>query len=152
VYGRWYGGGQPWNESTDAARSLRIVNSMHRRIANAIATLPDDEFDRRVDAQFPNISSLDPQVEILFQDLAALRAQFPETCHYRAFVGNPLKFTQFDMVLVQCAFFAAALLYPAHYGCEGADSAELAGFLHVWRVFGYYLGKCSESFLKCIRI
>jgi hypothetical protein len=121
VYGRWYGGGPPWDDSTDAARSLRLVNNMHRRVADAIAALPLQEFDRRVDDQFPHISDMpasDPQIQILFQDLAALRAQFPASRQYRAFVRNPLKFTQFDMMLVQCAFFAASLLYPAHYGCQ----------------------------------
>ncbi len=94
---------------------------MHRRVAESISALPLKEFDRRVDAQFPHISDMpasDPQIQILFQDLAALRAQFPASRQYRAFVRNPLKFSQFDMMLVQCAFFAASLLYPAHYGCQ----------------------------------
>jgi hypothetical protein len=126
VYGRWYGGGgsQPWNESTDAARSLRAVNSMHRRVAQAIETLPLSEFERRLAAQFPHISDMqssDPQVAILFKDLAVLRAQFrtESSCqYYRAYGRNQLKFTQFDMLLVQWAFVFGPLLYPDHYGCQ----------------------------------
>lgn len=150
VYGRWYGGGSPWIETTDAARSLRAVNAMHRRVAEAVAALPHQEFDCRVEAQFlgpdgTELDELEQQAEILFSDLAALRVNFPMSPEYRAFVGNPLKFTQFDMVLVQCAFFAAPFVYPTYYGCPDASSAELAGFLHVWRVFGYYLG-IGDSF------
>ena len=140
VYGRWYGGGPPWLAATDAARSLQAVNSMHGRVADAAAALSLDEFDRRVEATFGDEKELEPQAQILFQDLARLRASFPLSPEYYVFVRNPLKFTQFDMVLVQCAFFAATILYPNHYGCQGANATELAGFLHVWRVFGYYLG------------
>lgn len=118
---------------------------MHRRVADAVSALSTPEFDRRVDAQFlgpdhQEEGMPDHQAEILFQDLAELRARFPVGPEFYTFVQNPLKFTQFDMILVQSAFFAAPLLFPAFYGCQDASSAELAGFLHVWRVFGYYLG------------
>ncbi len=96
---------------------------MHRRVAEAIATLPLPEFERRLDAQFPHISDMqssDPQVAILFKDLAFLRAQFRTESrqYYRSYVSNQLKFTPFDMLLVQWAFVFGPLLYPDHYGCQ----------------------------------
>jgi hypothetical protein len=94
---------------------------MHRRVAQAIAAVPLPEFEQRLDAQFPHISDMqfmDPKIAILFDDLAVLRAQFPESRKYRGYVGNQLKFTQFDMLLVQGAFVFGPLLYPDLYGCQ----------------------------------
>ncbi|XP_023341835.1 uncharacterized protein LOC111711671 isoform X1 [Eurytemora carolleeae] len=111
---------------------------MHKRVADKMRSAGDD-FEEIVRSKSEPIVEQD-QAEILFADLFQLRLQSRDTYpEYEYFVNNKLKFTQFDMVLVQIAFFGGVLLYPEWYGFNGSDE-ELRGFLHVWRVFGYYLG------------
>ena len=48
-------------------------------------------------------------------------------------------FSQFDMALVQAAFFAIVVLFPEHFGAGAVTREDLEDFLHLWRVIGYYL-------------
>lgn len=64
------------------------------------------------------------QADILFDELKKLRQSKIMSPQYLKFVNNPKKFTEFDMFLVQCAFFAGALLYPQWYGCTAATGWE----------------------------
>ncbi|XP_023341836.1 uncharacterized protein LOC111711671 isoform X2 [Eurytemora carolleeae] len=117
---------------------------MHKRVADKMRSAGDD-FEEIVRSKSEPIVEQD-QAEILFADLFQLRLQSRDTYpEYEYFVNNKLKFTQFDMVLVQIAFFGGVLLYPEWYGFNGSDE-ELRGFLHVWRVFGYYLGITDRTY------
>jgi len=79
-----------------------------------------DDFEEIVRSKSEPIVEQD-QAEILFADLFQLRLQSRDTYpEYEYFVNNKLKFTQFDMVLVQIAFFGGVLLYPEWYGFNGS--------------------------------
>ena len=45
-----------------------------------------------------------------------------------------------DMALVQAAFIGSVVVFPSHFGAGGATALDLEGYLHLWRVVGYYLG------------
>ena len=44
------------------------------------------------------------------------------------------------MALVQAAFIGSVVVFPNHFGAGSATKQELEGYLHLWRVIGYYLG------------
>merc|ERR1719300_481590 len=44
------------------------------------------------------------------------------------------------MTLVQAAFIGSVVVFPKHFGAGSATQLELEGYLHLWRVVGYYLG------------
>lgn len=48
-------------------------------------------------------------------------------------------FTQYDMLLVQYAFVAVIVLYPAEMGIRCGE-ADLLGYVHFWRVVAHGLG------------
>jgi len=137
VFCKWYTS-KPWVHNSDAAKSLHIVDSMHKRVATNIREAGED-FERIVKEKSEGIE-IQPQAETLFKELEEMRCKRTIPSEYRVFVENKKKFTEFDMFLVQCAFFGGPILYPDWYGCSAATDEELAGFLHVWRVMGYYLG------------
>jgi len=150
IFYNWYRS-KPWKEKTPASGSFTVVNKMHGHVANKIREA-GETFEQAVKEK--SVDSIhDPQARILFSDLNNLKQEYLVGIHggayehdqpfpkeYYCFVDNNKKFTQFDMFLVQCSFFGGVLLYPSWYGCARATDEELLGFLHVWRVFGYYLG------------
>lgn len=81
----------------------------------------------------------------MFDDLDRIKSLYVIPVEYGQYVGKREYFTQLDMCLVQvllllllpslpqAAFFAAVLVYPRHYGGQGAGQEELEAFLHVWR-------------------
>ena len=52
---------------------------------------------------------------------------------------SDLAFSQFDMAMVQVAFFASLVGFPEHFGAGSAPQEALEDFLHLWKVIGYYL-------------
>ena len=56
------------------------------------------------------------------------------------YTANPVAFSQMDMALVQAAFIGSVVVFPNHFGAGSATKQELEGYLHLWRVVGYYLG------------
>lgn len=137
VFCKWYTS-NPWIDQSDAASSLKIVNSMHRKVSMNIRNAGED-FERIVKEKSEAIEPQE-QASQLFKELEIMRETQEPSAEYRVFVENPRKFTEFDMFLVQCAFFGGPFLYPDWYGCSSASEEDLLGFLHVWRVMGYYLG------------
>ena len=67
---------------------------------------------------------------------------------YNKYLQSESIFTQFDMCLVLVAFFGTFLIYPEMYGCNRPSDEELSGFIHFWRVLGYYLG-LEDKFNPC---
>ena len=80
---------------------------------------------------------------------------------YQKYMTSDVIFSQFDMAMVQSAFFASVVVFPEwvaciqwaiyfvfnhetlHCRCFGAGSCSneyFDDFLHMWKVFGYYLG------------
>ena len=58
-----------------------------------------------------------------------------------------------DMALVQAAFIGSVVVFPSHFGAGGATTLDLEGYLHLWRVVGYYLGvkdSCNLAKLPCL--
>ena len=143
IYGRWYAGGNPWEKESHAAESLKLVNSMHKHVADMIRA-DHENFDSKVESEFVDCQVEGKQADILREELSELKKNYPMYEEYDAYISSTQSFSQFDMTLVQAAFFAAVLIYPEHYGAKSASALELEGFVHVWRVFGYYLG-ISES-------
>lgn len=137
VYGRWYRG-KPW-EGDSASESIKIVNNMHKHVADMIITA-GDSFQEKVDIAFSDSEVEGDQSRILKEELANLRESYVIPPEYYAYINSKQSFNQFDMTLVQAAFFAAVMIYPEHYGSSSATEKELEGFIHVWRVFGYYMG------------
>ena len=138
IYGRWYAG-KPWEQDSCAAQSLRIVNKMHKHVADKIKADIDD-LEEKVDSEFADSQVEGEQAIILREELADIKKNYDIPEEYFSYMGCKQTFSQFDMSLVQAAFFAAVLIYPEHYGSRTASVSELEGFIHVWRVFGYYLG------------
>jgi len=138
IFGKWYFS-KPWVENSEAAKSFKIVNKMHSHTANKIRDIRDD-FDTILESKYEDPGK-QMHLDVLQNDLKKLRkAVGTMPNEYSYFVNNSLIFTQFDMFLVQSSFFGGPLLYPEWYGCARATDAEMEAFLHVWRVFGYYLG------------
>lgn len=138
IYGRWYRG-KPWEEASSAAESLKIVNKMHKHVADMIKAAADD-FEEKINAEFVGCQVEGEQAKILKEELAELRKTYAMPDEYFSYINSKQAFSQFDMTLVQAAFFAAVIIYPEHYGSNTASAQELEGFIHVWRVFGYYMG------------
>ena len=44
------------------------------------------------------------------------------------------------MALVHIAFFASVVVFPERFGAGRCTDESFECFLHMWRVFGYYLG------------
>eukprot|EP00092_Neocalanus_flemingeri_P105852 GFUD01135745.1.p1 GENE.GFUD01135745.1~~GFUD01135745.1.p1 ORF type:complete len:378 (+),score=35.60 GFUD01135745.1:179-1312(+) len=143
IYGRWYGG-KPWEEGCDAAESLNLVNKMHKHVADMI-TKAGDSFEDKVERAFTDYEVEGDQAKILKEELADLKESFDMPSEYYDYMNGKQAFSEFDMTLVQAAFFAAVLVYPDHYGSKSATNHELEGFIHVWRVFGYYMGISEEN-------
>lgn len=139
IYGRWYAGGNPWEKGSNAAESLKLVNKMHKHVADMIRA-DHENFDKQVESEFVDCRVEGKQADILREELFELKKNYPPYEEYDAYISCSQSFSQFDMTLVQAAFFAAILIYPEHYGARSASVLELEGFVHVWRVFGYYLG------------
>jgi len=60
---------------------------------------------------------------------------------YDQYLKSDMIFSQFDMAMVQVAFFASVVVFPQKYGVpESCPIESFDDFLHMWRVFGYYLG------------
>merc|ERR1711963_289085 len=60
---------------------------------------------------------------------------------YDQYLKSDVIFSQFDMAMVQIAFFASVVVFPQKYGVPESCSIEsFDDFLHMWRVIGYYLG------------
>lgn len=55
--------------------------------------------------------------------------------------------TQYDMAVVHTGFFAAILLYPAHFGVR-ASRPELDDWVFFWRVVGYLFGIDDKVYLS----
>lgn len=142
VYGRWYAG-KPWEEGS-AAESLKLVNKMHKHVADMIISAGDN-IEEKVGAAFIDYEVEGDQAHILKEELADLKETYEMPSEYYAYINSKKSFTQFDMTLVQAAFFAAVMIYPEHYGSKYATKQELEGFIHVWRVFGYYMGISDEN-------
>jgi len=138
IYGKWYEG-KPWLEESCAAKSLKIVNQMHKRVADMILSAGSD-FETKVQSEFLQDHVVGDQANILRDELEKLKQSNTTPEEYYVYVNSGKSFSQFDMTLVQAAFFAAVLVYPEHYGGTNATKKELEGFVHVWRVFGYYMG------------
>eukprot|EP00088_Acartia_fossae_P027484 TRINITY_DN2823_c0_g1_i1.p1 TRINITY_DN2823_c0_g1~~TRINITY_DN2823_c0_g1_i1.p1 ORF type:complete len:369 (-),score=34.71 TRINITY_DN2823_c0_g1_i1:122-1228(-) len=138
IFVKWYQS-KPWLPDSEAAASFKIVNAMHAHIANKIRAV-GDEYRSILESKYEDPGEQE-QIDVLHRDLENLREQVGELpSEYEKFVNNPIVFTQFDMGLVQSSFFGGPLLFPDWYGCSRASEADMAGFMHVWRVFGYYLG------------
>jgi len=137
IFGKWHFS-KPWISGSEAAASFKIVNSMHSKVANQLRKHGDD-LNNIIESHYQDPGH-QSQITILYNELQNIREKVDLPSEYHYFVSNPLIFTQFDMFLVQAAFFGGPLLYPEWYGCSRATDKEMAGFMHVWRVFGYYLG------------
>lgn len=138
IYGRWYRG-KPWEDASSAANSLKIVNKMHKHVADMIEAA-GDSFEEKINVEFDGCLVEGEQAKILKEELTELKKTHAMPDEYFSYINCKQAFSQFDMTLVQAAFFAAVMLYPEHYGAKTATSQELEGFIHVWRVFGYYMG------------
>jgi len=138
IFGKWYFS-KPWIQGSGAESSFKIVNSMHSAIANRLRKV-GEELESILETKYGDPGDQE-QIQILNKDLQNLREEAGALpAEYYHFISNPLIFTQFDMFLVQSSFFGGPLLYPEWYGCSRASETEMKGFMHVWRVFGYYLG------------
>ena len=49
-------------------------------------------------------------------------------------------FVQFDMAMVQLAFFGSFVTFPKAWGGRFASEDDLLSLVHFWRVMGYYMG------------
>ena len=58
---------------------------------------------------------------------------------YERYMRSDVAFSQFDMAMVQTAFFASLVGFPNHFGAGSCSRESLEDFLHLWRVIGYYL-------------
>jgi len=143
VFGSWYTS-KPWEEGSRAARSFKTVNSMHKHVADMV-TSAGDSFEDKVHLVFTDSGVDDEQAVIMKEELGRIKQSYQLSSEYSAYINSGNYFSQFDMTLVQAAFFAAVLIYPNHYGSKFATKQELEGFVHVWRVFGYYLGLSEEN-------
>ena len=121
---------------------IRRVNAMHRFIANKVRPIYDslDESVEKVfqDSNIDCLGELTEQDRILLADIAAIRDNTDIPQEFYDYVNDSQAFSQFDMTLVQGAFFGQYLLYPEHYG--GSSQDELENFVTFWRTNGYFLG------------
>jgi len=144
IGGSWYRG-MPWKDGSPAAVSIKTVNMIHKKVRDSILNSETD-LDSVVDKRLSNIEvSGENQAKILQVDLNEIKESYKISPEYYTYIKSEQPFSQFDMTLVQAAFFAPTFLYPERYGLKMTKSHGESGFLHVWRVFGYYLSISDEN-------
>ena len=145
----------PWDDTDpdDGTSSIQIVNSYHQQAAQLIRQCSRDENREKAIAildnlphpnNFRTLSKLDI---ILLDNLSQYKERYFKDDKfelYHRYINSDIAFSQMDMAMVQAAFFASFTAFPDKFGAEHATDLELASFVHVWRVIGYYLGLKDE--------
>ena len=138
----WCSSTDCWEEGSDSARKIRRVNAMHRGVARKLRNKAD--LEAMVDKAFKDLGvdldDLTDQDRILMDDIATIKENYQVPQEFLDYINNSTPFSQFDMTLVQAAFFFVLILFPDMVGARNDSDQDLADFTHLWRAIGYYLG------------
>ena len=148
----------PWNDNTpnsddQYSMSIQVVNKYHQDAAKLCRNFSRDE--RREKAvlileKLPSQRTVQRKVEldnVLYRNLSEIKETRFKNKKFELFhryINSEVAFSQMDMAMVQAAFFASFTAFPNDFGARHASNEELAAFVHVWRVIGYYLGLKDE--------
>ena len=139
-----------WYESNiwEAPMPWMSVNKMHQNTFKAFASM--SKSDRRqkaeeiIESQSKKISHLDA---ILLSDMNRLKSTLfikdQEFKAYETYKSSDKIFSQFDMILVQMAFYFDVVVMPERLGFRHVyklHDRDTEAFLHFWRVCGHFLG------------
>lgn len=139
---QWYRGPAPWEN----ASYWNMVNTYHKQAANKLCEMTKEQRSSRAQEVVENLNP-DEKMQIndldkaLLNNLRHIRENGIQTFPvYERYMKSHLLFSQFDMALVQMAFFASIIVFPRQFGADGCSDKSITSFLHFWRVMGYYLG------------
>lgn len=132
-----------WDKNSTGYKNLRAVRAMHLNVSNKI----NSESKERLNAKLKKEDALwCPLNEDLRNDFKSLCPVFH--CSPECFRDRRIYVNQCEMSLTQFGFFGLMILFPGKFGAGNASKEELEGFVHVWRVLGYYLG-IEDKFNFC---
>lgn len=132
-----------WDKNSSGYKNLRAVRAMHLNISKKMNSESEEGLNsklRKDDALWC------PLNDDLREDFRSLCPVFQ--CSPGCFRNRKIYVNQCEMSLTQFGFFGLMLLYPGKFGAGNASKKELDGFVHMWRVLGYYLG-IDDKFNFC---
>jgi len=145
----WYSS-DCWEEESLSSSMIRRVNALHRFVAGKVRPLGLEGLGVKVREVFKD-SEVDPEANLTTQDkiflanVEEVRQQYNIHPQFWKYVNDSTFFSETDMTLVQGAFFGQVLMFPEHYGAGWLSQQQVADFLHLWRVNGWYLGLKDEN-------
>jgi len=137
---------EPWTK--EAQEVFRVVNNYHLQAALKQRSMTRSERSARARQVLENLPPEEklpphPLDSVLAENIRFLREttfkDFKFEVYHR-YAASEVAFSQMDMALVQAAFIGSVVVFPKHFGAAHATEQDLRGYLHLWRVIGYYLG------------
>lgn len=133
----------PWLDASLFSK----VNAMHASAARKVRGVAPERRAERVEKVLGLVplerKALTRLDTALLDNLEKLkRTQFAGLNYdaYERYAASDVVFSQLDMVMTGMAFFGSFVMVPTIYGGSRCSERGLAAFVHVWRVFGHYLG------------
>ena len=109
---------KPWQKDS----AIQQINGYHSNAANFTSRMSNTEMENRSEAILKDqIEKLGPLDHILLENLQDIRSIHFSTVEfnlYEKYICAPIIFSQFDMAMVQSAFFSSILCFPEMYGVQ----------------------------------
>lgn len=126
-----------WDRNSAGFKNLKAVRAMHLNVSKTINSETEESRNSKLRKKDALWCPLNDDLKEDFKSLCPVSHCSPE-----CFRGSNRRIylNQCEMSLTQFGFFGLMVLFPGKFGAGNASKEELEGFVHVWRVLGYYLG------------
>lgn len=129
-----------WVPGSKANRSMKFVRDSHERVRQKMKNEKKEDLEKLITLPGQGMTKL--RTHLYDETIADLQQSCPMSGHIVGPIYEQEEyFNQVNMVIVMFGFLAVPLLFPKHFGIHHETEKEFEGFIHVWRMIGYYLGK-----------
>lgn len=109
----------PWDKKS----AIQTINGYHKNASNLVYKMPwsklKSKADEIIQGQDKDVKTLEPLDYVLLEALNSVKTSSQiNWSAYDKYIKAEILFSQFDMAMVQCAFFAGLIVFPKMYGIE----------------------------------